>query len=90
MCNHKNREAIAAERDALGEDCRIHLMKRHEVEAERDRLQAQLDGIRAIHAPVDALHTPTGRRVQVCSECERDGDWRTWPCPTIRALETRP
>ena len=39
-----------------------------------------------VHEPVDALHTPTGQKVQVCSECERDGDWRVWPCLTVRAV----
>lgn len=40
-----------------------------------------------VHEPVDALHTPTGKQMKVCSECERDGDWRVWPCLTVRAIE---
>lgn len=44
------------------------------------------------HQPIDALHTPTGRVVQVCSarDCETDdGDWIQWPCPTLRAARAR-
>ena len=37
------------------------------------------------HAPLDALHTPTGRIVQVCTTCETDdGDWVLWPCAVVR------
>ena len=37
------------------------------------------------HAPLDALHTPTGRLVQVCTTCETDdGDWVLWPCAVVR------
>ena len=40
------------------------------------------------HAPLDALHTPTGRLVQVCTTCETDdGDWVLWPCAVV--LESR-
>lgn len=37
------------------------------------------------HTPLDALHTPTGRIVQVCTTCETDdGDWVLWPCAVVR------
>ena len=51
------------------------------------RLVAALRSVLNVHEPVGALHTPTGKQVQVCSECERDGDWRVWPCLTVRAIE---
>lgn len=43
--------------------------------------------VEAVHQPIDALHTPSGRIVQVCSarDCETDdGDFIQWPCPALR------
>lgn len=49
-----------------------------------------VDAVRKIHGPIDALNTryPGGRMTQVCTGCGTDdGNWQTWPCPTIRAVD---
>jgi hypothetical protein len=51
--------------------------------------RAQLDRVRKVHEPIEALNVryPGGRLTQVCSGCGTDdGNWQTYPCPTIRAL----
>lgn len=55
--------------------------------AEVARLRARVQAVRDIHAPIDAIHEPTGKAMQVCAGCGRDRDWMPWPCPTIRALD---
>lgn len=66
--------------------------------AERDHwftraaaLEAQLNRVREVHQPIEALnirHRPNGRLTQVCSGCGTDdGNWQIYPCPTIRALK---
>ena len=63
-------------------------------EKEIAELKAQLNRVREVHQPVEALnfrHNPRGQLAQVCSGCGTDdGNWQLYPCPTIRALkETR-
>ena len=49
------------------------------------------DRVREVHAPHDAVMNPGTRHerlVKVCVGCGTDdGNWQTYPCPTIRALE---
>ena len=55
-------------------------------------LAAQIDRVRDVHEPIDAMNMryPGGRLTQVCSGCGTDnGNWQMYPCPTIRALEVR-
>lgn len=50
-----------------------------------------VDAVRKIHSPIDAINTrdPRGRVTQVCTGCGTDdGNWQTWPCPTIRAVDS--
>jgi hypothetical protein len=50
-----------------------------------------VDAVRKIHSPIDAVNTryPGGRMTQVCTGCGTDdGNWQTWPCPTIRAVDS--
>lgn len=58
-----------------------------------DELEDALARVREIHAPIEALnirHHPNSRTTYVCSGCGTDdGNWQTWPCPTMRALESR-
>jgi hypothetical protein len=52
---------------------------------ERDRLQARLDKVRALHKP-----ETYGGAHQECSHCvdPADSHWRiAYPCPTIRAID---
>jgi len=79
-------QRVLDERDRLAERLRLRSEALDRVVAENEQLRARLVAAQALHKPVDALHTPTGKRMQVCSGCERDGDWRVWPCPTAAAL----
>lgn len=68
----------------------IRVLRRHrdEAEAERDELRAEVERVRDVHQPVDAMNTDTGRIVKVCAGCGTDGgNWTYWPCRTIRALD---
>lgn len=52
--------------------------------------EAQIQRVRAIHAPIDAVaYTSKGQHLRlVCTGCgQDDGNWNTWPCPTIKSLE---
>lgn len=52
------------------------------------RLVAALNAVIKVHEPIDALHTNTNTVRQVCTGCGTDnGNWKVWPCPTIRAIE---
>jgi hypothetical protein len=52
------------------------------------KAEAAIARVREIHQPVDALNVAIGKVQQVCTGCGKDdGNWETWPCPTIRALE---
>ena len=58
--------------------------------AEVRELRAKVERVEAIHRPIRAVLYPgTSERVmEVCAECRTSfGDWRPWPCPTIRALD---
>ncbi|MFC4128893.1 hypothetical protein [Nocardia rhizosphaerae] len=60
-----------------------------ELRARVVELEAATDRVREVHQPVEALNVryPGGRPTQVCSGCGTDdGNWQTYPCPTIRAL----
>ncbi|MBF6358222.1 hypothetical protein IU449_27370 [Nocardia higoensis] len=51
-------------------------------------LEAQRDRVRELHQPIEAVNMrhPGGRLTRVCSGCGTDdGNWQTYPCPTIRA-----
>lgn len=65
------------------------LEKLAEARARIAELEAQLDRVREVHQPIEALNLryPGGRRTEVCSGCGTDdGNWQMYPCPTIRAL----
>ena len=52
--------------------------------------EAKVERVEAIHRPMRfVLYPGTSERVmEVCAECRtRFGDWYSWPCPTMRALE---
>jgi len=52
------------------------------------KAEAAIARVREIHQPVDALNVAIGKVQQVCTGCGKDdGNWETWPCPTIRALD---
>lgn len=78
----------AADLRAYVEDLEAQLDDAHARVAE---LEAQRDRVREVHQPIEALnmrHHPRGQLTRVCSGCGTDdGNWQTWPCPTIRALD---
>ena len=56
-------------------------------------LEAQIDRVRKVHEPVEAMNYGHRRPqlTNVCSGCGTDaGNWQMYPCPTIRALEVQP
>lgn len=58
--------------------------------AERDAARATIERVRAVHEPIQAVHygRTTSTPTRVCTGCGTDsGNWQTWPCPTIRALD---
>ena len=71
---------------------RVHMQLAAELLAARARLaelDAQLDRVREVHQPIEALNIryPRGRLTEVCTGCGTDdGNWQIYPCPTIRAL----
>ena len=51
-------------------------------------LEAQIDRVREVHDPIEAVRYPGGRSTSVCTGCGTDnGNWQVYPCPTIRALD---
>lgn len=53
-----------------------------------ENADADIERVRQIHTPIDALNVAIGKVQQVCTGCGKDdGNWEIWPCPTIRALE---
>lgn len=55
-------------------------------------LRHDAEAVREIHQPIKALNTryPGGKLTQVCTGCGQDnGNWNTYPCPTIRALDEK-
>lgn len=63
------------------------IAKLREAEAVSTKLAAAAGRARALHKPTEALNVRYGRKQQVCTGCGTDdGNWQTWPCPTIRAL----
>ncbi|WP_043737768.1 hypothetical protein [Nocardia asiatica] len=90
-------ETSAREADAEGRTLVIDpgyvleaLEKLAEARARITELEAQLDRVREVHLPIEALnmrHHPRGQLTRVCSGCGTDnGNWQMYPCPTIRAL----
>lgn len=56
-------------------------------------LEAQIDRVRKVHEPIEAMNYGHRRPqlTNVCSGCGTDaGNWQMYPCPTIRALEVQP
>ena len=50
-------------------------------------LLAAIRAVEAVHESIDALNVRFNRVQKVCTGCGTDdGNWQTWPCPTIRAL----
>lgn len=50
---------------------------------------AAIEAVRNIHLPIDALMygIHNSWQTRVCTGCgQDDGNWQTWPCPTIRAI----
>lgn len=50
---------------------------------------AAIERVRQIHQPLAAVMFAGGHQYprQVCTGCGTDdGNWQTWPCPTIHAL----
>lgn len=65
------------------------LDERDTLRARITELEAASDRVRQVHEPIEALNVryPGGRRTEVCTGCGTDdGNWQTYPCPTIRAL----
>ena len=57
------------------------------VRADVPRLLAAIRAVEAVHESIDALNVRFNRVQKVCTGCGTDdGNWQTWPCPTIRAL----
>ena len=59
------------------------------IAAARTDVPVLVAAVRAVldkHQPLDAIHTVTGKPLQVCSGCGRDRDWMPWPCPTVQAV----
>ena len=55
--------------------------------ADLPRLLAAIRAVEAVHEPIDALNVRSNRVQKVCTGCGTDdGNWQTWPCPTIRAI----
>lgn len=52
--------------------------------------EAQLNRVREVHEPIEALNVRYNQLTRVCSGCGTDdGNWQIYPCPTIRALEVK-
>lgn len=52
-----------------------------------ERLHEAVKRVKALHEPIDALNVRHDRMQKVCTGCGTDdGNWQTWPCPTIRAI----
>lgn len=77
------------------EDAELIAWMRNNLEALLDaaekvaELEAQIDRVRKVHQPVEAVNYGHRRPqlANVCSGCGTDaGNWQVYPCPTIRAL----
>lgn len=50
-------------------------------------LTAAIRAALELHQPIEALNTRYNRMQRVCTGCGTDdGNWQTWPCPTVRAI----
>ena len=50
-------------------------------------LTAAIRAVLELHKPIEALNTHYYRMQRVCTGCGTDdGNWQTWPCPTVKAI----
>lgn len=83
-----DRDQAQARIDHLREQHGTAVREKDEWEANAEQAEGVVVRVRAVHAPIDAVHEPTGRHRQVCTGCGTDaGNWQPWPCPTVRALD---
>ena len=53
-------------------------------------LTAAIRAVLELHKPIEALNTRYNRMQRVCTGCGTDdGNWQTWPCPTVRGIAER-
>ena len=84
-----HRRAVEEAREQGAGDTEYHVRKaRQEIEAERDRLAAVVERVRAGHTRMAVTKNGTPLDLPYCVEdSETAQEWVSWPCPTIRALD---
>ena len=74
-------------REMYSKDSRSRRITNEESAKDVPRLLAAIRAVEAVHESIDALNVRFYRVQKVCTGCGTDdGNWQTWPCPTIRAI----